>query len=158
MIRVRKEPPTKLILWYETELDEAGAYIAHGPLRQMILKPALLFYILCRVWIKVYLYFNGLPLVLMVFTVLILPKFPVIRRDNWWKILAETVCSVLQFSPEPLTGTLHVYKSIYAHIYGVSGWVPQFKVEQDFMIKPELVATFSKTIDAATNFEHVVEW
>ena len=36
MCRVRKTPPTKLILRYETHLDDAGAYIAHSALRQTI--------------------------------------------------------------------------------------------------------------------------
>jgi hypothetical protein len=143
MCRVRKTPPTKLILRYETHLDDAGAYIAHSALRQMMLKPLLLFYIVCRVWIKVYLFFNWLPLVLMVLLVLIMPKIPLTTRHNWHKILADIMCCILQYSPEPITGTIRVFKSARAHISGVSGWVPQFKVEQDFLIQPAVVATFA---------------
>ena len=143
MCRVRKTPPTKLILRYETHLDDAGAYIAHSALRQMMLKPLLLFYIVCRVWVKLYLFFNWLPLVLMVILVLILPKVPLTTRHNWHKILADIMCCILQYSPEPITGTIRVFKSAQAHISGVSGWVPQFKVEQDFLIQPAVVATFA---------------
>jgi hypothetical protein len=143
MCRVRKTPPTKLILRHETQLDDAGAYIAHSALRQMMLKPLLLFYIICRVWVKVYFYFNWLPLVLMVVLVLIIPKIPLTTRHNWHKILADMVCCILQYSPEPITGTIRVFKSARAHICGVSGWVPQFKVEQDFLIQPAVVATFA---------------
>ena len=143
MCRVRKTPPTKLILRYETHLDDAGAYIAHSALRQMMLKPLLLFYIVCRVWVKVYFFFNWLPLVLMVLLVLILPKIPLTTRHNWHKVLADIICCILQYSPEPITGTIRVFKSAKAHISGVSGWVPQFKVEQDFLIQPAVVATFA---------------
>lgn len=143
MSTVRKEPPTKLKLRTETHLDAAGAYIAHSALRQMILKPMLLFYIVCRVWIKVYFYYNWIPLFLMCSTVLILPKLPIVRRDNWWKVCLEVLCAILQYSPEPITGSSRVYKSTRAHVTGISGWVPQFKVEQDFLIQPEVVATFS---------------
>jgi hypothetical protein len=143
MCRVRKTPPTKLILRYETHLDDAGAYIAHSALRQMMLKPLLLFYIVCRVWVKVYFFFNWLPLVLMVLLVLIMPKIPLTTRHNWHKVLADIMCCILQYSPEPITGTIRVFKSAKAHISGVSGWVPQFKVEQDFLIQPAVVATFA---------------
>jgi hypothetical protein len=143
MCRVRKTPPTKLILRHETQLDDAGAYIAHSALRQMMLKPLLLMYIICRVWVKVYFYFNWLPLVLMVILVLIIPKIPLTNRRNWHKVLADIICCVLQYSPEPITGTIRVFKSARAHICGVSGWVPQFKVEQDFLIRPAVVATFA---------------
>jgi hypothetical protein len=143
MCRVRKTPPTKLILRHETQLDDAGAYIAHSALRQMMLKPLLLMYIVCRVWVKVYFFFNWLPLVLMVVLVLIIPKIPLANRRNWHKILADILCCVLQYSPEPITGTIRVFKSARAHICGVSGWVPQFKVEQDFLILPAVVATFA---------------
>lgn len=143
MCRVRKTPPTKLILRYETHLDDAGAYIAHSALRQMMLKPLLLFYIVCRVWVKVYFFFNWLPLVLMVLLVLIMPKVPLTTRHNWHKVLADIMCCILQYSPEPITGTIRVFKSARAHISGVSGWVPQFKVEQDFLIQPAVVATFA---------------
>jgi hypothetical protein len=143
MCRVRKTPPTKLILRYETHLDDAGAYIAHSALRQMMLKPLLLFYIICRVFVKVYFFFNWLPLVLMVLLVLVLPKVPLTTRHNWHKVIADVFCCILQYSPEPITGTIRVFKSARAHISGVSGWVPQFKVEQDFLIRPAVVATFA---------------
>jgi hypothetical protein len=143
MCRVRKTPPTKLILRHETQLDDAGAYIAHSALRQMMLKPLLLMYIVCRVWVKVYFFYNWLPLVLMVILVLIIPKAPLTNRHNWHKVLADLICCVLQYSPEPITGTIRVFKSARAHICGVSGWVPQFKVEQDFLIRPAVVATFA---------------
>jgi hypothetical protein len=143
MCRVRKTPPTKLILRHETQLDDAGAYIAHSALRQMMLKPLLLMYIVCRVWVKIYFFFNWLPLVLMVVLVLIIPKIPLTNRRNWHNILADILCCVLQYSPEPITGTIRVFKSARAHICGISGWVPQFKVEQDFLIRPAVVATFA---------------
>jgi hypothetical protein len=143
MTSVRKTPPTRLQLRSVTHLDAAGGYIAHSALRQMILKPTLLFYIICRVWVKVHFYYNWIPLFLMALMVIILPKIPLTRKDNWHKVLAEILCSVLQYSPEPITGTFRVIKATTAHIWGVSGWVPQFKVERDFMIKPAVVATFS---------------
>lgn len=143
MFKVRDKPPTKLVLRTETHLDGAGAYIAHSALRQMILKPALFLYIVSRVWVKTYLYQDWLPLALMLFLILILPKFPLVRKDNWHLVIAETICSILQYSPEPIIGTFRLYKSVRAHITGISGWVPQFKVEQDFRIRPEVVASFS---------------
>jgi hypothetical protein len=96
MCRVRKTPPTELILRHETQLDDAGAYIAHSALRQMMLKPLLLLmYIVCRVWVKVYFFFNSIPLLLMVILVLIVPKFPLTNRRNWQKVFVESAVGCL---------------------------------------------------------------
>jgi hypothetical protein len=168
MTKIRDKPPVELHLRTETHLDEAGAYIAHSALRQMILKPMLLLYILGQAGLKSYAYYPMAPLIIVMFGVLVLPKFAIMRRDNVHLVIAESICSILQFSPEvckecvafsflsldsfhllihffsypqPIMGTLRTFNSIKAHVSGVSGWVPQFKVEQDFVIKPAIVAT-----------------
>jgi len=143
MKTVREKAPTKLHLRYETRLDAAGAYIAHSALRQMVLKPTLAFYIVSRVWVKVHFYYPMIPLYLMIAIVIVLPKIPLVRRNNWYKVIFEMLTCVLQYSPEPIVGTFRVCTAIRAHICGTSGWVPQFKVEQDFAIKPALIASFS---------------
>ena len=140
---VRKQPPTKLELRYETRLDAAGAYIAHSALRQMVLKPTLAIYIVTRIWVKIHFYYPMLPLYVMIATVIVLPKMPLVRRDNWYKVLFEMLTCILQYSPEPITGTFRVFTAVRSHISGTSSWVPQFKVEQDFAIKPALIASFS---------------
>lgn len=139
----RKEAPEKLIVREKTVLDTAGAYIAHSALRQMALKPLLLMFILCRIWVKVHFYYSWISLATMCLLVLVLPKLPLLRRNNWWKVLLEVLCSIVQYSPEPITGTFRVLRAVQSHVTGVSGWVPQFKVEKDFLIKPEVVASFS---------------
>ena len=127
---VREKPPPKLILRTDTILDEPGSYIAHSALRQMLLKPTLLLYIVGRGFIKIYVVYKNAVFFGVMFCVIILPKFAIVRRNNLHKILAETVCSVLQFTPEPIMGTYRTYKACKAHVTGKSGWVPQFKVEQ----------------------------
>lgn len=139
----RRDPPTKLKLRYETHFDAAGAYIAHSALKQMCLKPILLLFIITRVWVKVYFYYNWIPLALMVLVVMILPKIPLMRRDNWWKVILELLTCVIQYSGEPIVGTYRVYRAVRSHICGSSGWVPQFKVEQDFAKMPAIIAAFS---------------
>jgi hypothetical protein len=142
MHMVRDKPPVKLTLRTDTHLDEAGAYIAHSALRQMLLKPTLLLYITGRTVIRVYLRNDWIVVCSVMFAVIVLPKFAIIRRNNLHKIVAETIFSILQFTPEPIMGTLRDYKACRAHITGISGWVPQFKVEQDFLISPALIASF----------------
>ncbi len=137
----RKKPPPKLILRTETHLDQAGAYIAHSALRQMLLKPTLLLYIVGRAWLKTYIKKEWIMIVIVMFSVLILPKFAIYRKGNLHKLVVETVCSVLQYTPEPIMGSYRTFKACQAHITGKSGWVPQFKVEQDFLISPVVIAT-----------------
>ena len=138
----REKPPIKLKVRTQTYLDEAGAYIAHSALRQMVLKPVLLLYIVCRPWIVIYLKHGWIVICIVLFCVVVLPKLAIIRRDNIHKIIMESVCSLLQFTPEPIMGTVRDYTAGKAHVTGVSGWVPQFKVEKQFLISPALVVTF----------------
>jgi hypothetical protein len=138
----RDKPPPKLTLRTDTYFDEAGAYIAHSALRQMLLKPMLLLYIVGRGFVKAYLRNEWVVLASVMFAVIILPKFAIVRKNNLHKIVAETVCSVIQFTPEPIMGTYRTFKACKAHVTGQSGWVPQSKVEQDFAIRAPLVASF----------------
>ena len=91
MHRVRQKPPPKLILRTETHLDKAGAYIAHSALRQMLLKPLLLLYIVGRVWLKTFIKKEWIMLCIVMFSVLILPKFAIYRKGNLHKLVVETV-------------------------------------------------------------------
>lgn len=137
----KKKPPV-LHLRTETHLDEPGAYIAHSALRQMLLKPSLLLYIVLQTMVPNLLWYPWQPICIVMFMLLVLPKFAIARWGNLHLLVLDTICSILQFTPEPIMGTLRGYNSCYAHITGVSGWVPQFKVEQEFASCNALLASF----------------
>ena len=143
MTIAQKKSPSKYTLRTETTLEPAAAYIAHSALRHIFLKPALLGYILIRSLAAQYLYYEFAPIITMMILIIVIPKIPIIRWNNIHYIMIETICSILQFTPEPITGTMRAFKACRAHITGRSGWTPQFKVEQDFLISPAIVASFS---------------
>ena len=134
-------PPPKLKLRTETEFNESSSLIAHSALRQMILKPVLLVYCLGSVFtIQTFLYFPWVPLMVIMFGLLVFPKIAV-WKSGFWNLTVETLCAFFQYTPEPIMGTIRVFKSFHAHISGKSNWVPQFKVEKDFAEKPPFIAS-----------------
>jgi hypothetical protein len=141
--KVRDEPIPKIHLRTESDFDLPGSYIAHSALRMMLLKPLLLLYICVRAFSTSFLYFPYLPFIITMGIVIVIPKFPLLRFNNFRSMFCETACSIIQFSPEPTIGTVRLIKTCYAHVSGVSGWTPQFKVEQDFLINSAIIASFS---------------
>lgn len=149
MCKARKKPPPKHTLRTPTEFDKLGAYIAHSALRHMILKPLLLLYIIIRSFVTPFQYYPWMPIYVMIALVLVIPKIPILRWNNLHLILAETLASIIQFSPEPVMGTIRIIKACRAHITGISGWTPQFKVEQ---VSPQDVTRSSCILICAQSF------
>ena len=127
----------------ESPMDATSAYIAHSAIRQMAMKPLLLVYILLQN--KAALFSAWIPLALVAWVVIIFPKFAIITRSNWPSVLIETVASILQYTPEPLIGTMRVIQSHIAYLFKcyTKGWVPQRAVEQSFLNSNPFVSSFA---------------
>lgn len=114
----------------ESKLDFVTSYIAHSALRQMLMKPALLLYILLH--ISVHLRYRYASIIIVMFSVLVFPKFATCNRENYKYVILETVASILQFTPEALVGCVRIWRALYANISLDAKWVPQRAVEEEF--------------------------
>ena len=114
----------------ESKLDFVTSYIAHSALRQMIMKPALLLYIILH--ISVHLRYRYASIIIVMFSVLVFPKFATCNRENYKYVFLETVASIVQFTPEALVGTVRIARAVYANISLNVKWIPQRAVEEEF--------------------------
>lgn len=110
-------------------LDGPTAYLAHAALRQMIMKPCLLMYVIMMHFAS--LHWRWLPFVTVLFLVIVFPKFAVTSRDNLREVLLETWASLMQFTPEAVVGTIRVVSALFAHLVGKVSWTPQRAVEEE---------------------------
>ncbi|KAL3863252.1 hypothetical protein ACJMK2_005017 [Sinanodonta woodiana] len=113
-----------------SKLDFVSSYIAHSALRQMFMKPLLLLYIILH--INVHLRYQYASIIIVMFIVLIFPKFATCNRKNYKGVLFETISSICQFTPEALVGTVRICRSWAANISPNVKWIPQRAVEEDF--------------------------
>ncbi|KAH3787211.1 hypothetical protein DPMN_165331 [Dreissena polymorpha] len=114
----------------ESKLDFVTSYIAHSALRQMMMKPALLLYIVLH--ISVHLRYRYASIIIVMFSVLVFPKFATCNRENYKFVFLETIASILQFTPEALVGCVRIWRALYANISINAKWVPQRAVEEEF--------------------------
>jgi len=120
-------------------LDEVSEYFAHGALRQMILKPMLLVYILVMHFVK--MHHPWTPFFAVMFSIIIFPKFATCTRYNYADVILETFASLLQFTPEAVIGSMRVMSAVKAHVRGAATWVPQRTIEEEAkMVNPFLFA------------------
>lgn len=124
----------------ESKLDFVTSYIAHSALRQMLMKPALLLYILLH--INVHLRYRYASIIIVMFSVLIFPKFATCNRENYKYVILETLASMLQFTPEALVGCVRIWRALYANVSLNVKWVPQRAVEEEFKISNPFVSSF----------------
>ncbi|KAH3787213.1 hypothetical protein DPMN_165333 [Dreissena polymorpha] len=124
----------------ETKLDFVTSYIAHSALRQMLMKPALLLYIILQYF--VYLRNRYASIIIVMFSVLVFPKFATCNRENYKFVILETMASILQFTPEALVGCVRIWRAFYANISLNVKWVPQRAVEEDFKCSNPFLASF----------------
>lgn len=124
----------------ESKLDFATSYIAHSALRQMIMKPLLLLYILLH--IAVHLRYRYASIIIVMFSVLVFPKFATCNRENYKFVLLETVASILQFTPEALVGCVRIWKALYANVSLNAKWIPQRAVEEEFKNSNPFISSF----------------
>jgi ABC-type multidrug transport system fused ATPase/permease subunit len=113
----------------KTKLDKVSSYFAHSALRQMVLKPMLLAYIVVMHFVE--MRWKWTPFVAVMFSIIVFPKFATCTRHNYKDVLLETGASILQFTPEAIVGTIRVLSAVKAHLAGAAIWVPQRSVEEE---------------------------
>ena len=138
--RVLKDKFNSTKLRTESMLDFVSSYIAYAALRQMIMKPLLLFYVIIHV--SVHLRYRYASIILVMFMVLIFPKFATCNRKNFKYVIIETVASILQFTPEAMVGCVRIIKAIQANLGANVKWVPQRSVEDEFRNSNPFVSSF----------------
>lgn len=114
----------------ESELDIVSSYIAHSALRQMLMKPLLLSFILLH--ISVDLHHTYVPVVMVMFLVLVFPKFATCNKKNYKYVFIETLASIFQFTPEAMVGSVRICRALQVNISAKCKWIPQRAVEEDF--------------------------
>ena len=138
--RLQRSKFNKTKVKTESKLDFITSYIAHSALRQMLMKPALLLYILLH--ISVHLRYRYASIIIVMFSVLVFPKFATCNRENYKYVILETMASILQFTPEALVGCVRIWRALYANISLNAKWVPQRAVEEEFKISNPFVSSF----------------
>ena len=124
----------------ESKLDFVTSYIAHSALRQMMMKPLLLVYILIHY--KTSLLYRWASIIVVMFLVLVFPKFATCNRNNYKYVLLETLASFLQFTPEALVGCVRIIRAVQANLVVNAKWVPQRAVEEQFKQSNPFVSSF----------------
>ncbi|XP_071089261.1 uncharacterized protein [Haliotis cracherodii] len=114
----------------ESKLDFVTSYIAHSALRQMFMKPLLLAYIIIHY--QTHLRYRYASIIIVMFLVLVFPKFATCTRENYKFVFLETVASILQFTPEAMVGCVRIVRAIQANITNNVHWIPQRAVEEEF--------------------------
>jgi len=121
----------------KSDLDKVSSYFAHAALRQMIMKPLLVSYIVMVDFVE--MHFEWLPIITVMFLIIVFPKFAVCSRKNIRGVMLETLASVLQFTPESVVGTIRVLRALKAHLTGNAKWVPQRAVEDEFKVSNPII-------------------
>ena len=124
----------------ESKLDFVSSYIAHSALRQMFMKPALLLYIILH--ISVHLRYRYASIIIVMFLVLVFPKFATCNRENYKYVILETIASILQFTPEALVGCVRICRALYANVSLNVKWIPQRAVEEQFKNSNPFISSF----------------
>ena len=124
----------------ESKLDFVSSYIAHSALRQMFMKPALLLYIILH--ISVHLRYRYASIIIVMFLVLVFPKFATCNRENYKYVILETIASILQFTPEALVGCVRICRAMYANVSLNVKWIPQRAVEEQFKNSNPFISSF----------------
>ena len=124
----------------ESKLDFVSSYIAHSALRQMFMKPALLLYIILH--ISVHLRYRYASIIIVMFLVLVFPKFATCNRENYKYVFLETIASILQFTPEALVGCVRICRALYANVSLNVKWIPQRAVEEQFKNSNPFISSF----------------
>ena len=128
--KIQGDKFNKTKLRTESKLDFVSSFVAYSALRQMIMKPILLLYVLLH--IGIYLRYRYASIIIIMFLVLVFPKFATCNRRNYKYVLLETLASILQFTPEAILGCVRLGKAFHANIATHVKWVPQRSVEEEF--------------------------
>ncbi|KAL3863255.1 hypothetical protein ACJMK2_005020 [Sinanodonta woodiana] len=122
-----------------SKLDFVSSYIAHSALRQMFMKPLLLLFIILH--INIQLRYQYVSIIIVMFIVLVFPKFATCNRKNFKGVFLETIASICQFTPEALVGTFRICWSLADNISPNVKWIPQRAVEEELKVSNPFVAS-----------------
>ncbi|KAL8603672.1 hypothetical protein ACOMHN_017169 [Nucella lapillus] len=131
--------PTKLRT--ESKMDVVTSYVAHSAMRQMMMKPLLLVYILIHY--RMELVYRWASIIVVMFLVLVFPKFATCNLRNYKYVLLETLASFMQFTPEALVGCVRIIRAVQANLVVSAKWVPQRAVEEQFKQSNPFVSSFN---------------
>ena len=124
----------------ESKLDFVSGHVAHAAIRQMVMKPLLLLFVLIHIGVE--LKYQYAPIIIVMFFVLVFPKFATCNCGNLKFVIVETIASILQFTPEAATGCIRILRAFEANICASAKWVPQRAVEQEFHDCNAFVSSF----------------
>ncbi|KAL3865117.1 hypothetical protein ACJMK2_006746 [Sinanodonta woodiana] len=130
----------KIQLRTKTSLDFVTSYIAHSALRNMLMKPLLLIYICIHYGVK--MHYDYTPIIIVMFLVIIFPKFATCTRHNIKPVILETIGSIMQFTPEAVVGIVRIFRAWIANIGLNFHWVPQRTIEEEFKKSNPLLSSF----------------
>lgn len=136
----QKSKFNKTKLRTKSHLDFVTTYIAHSALRHMLMKPFLLLYICITA--GGYMKYPYISIIVVMFTILIFPKFAVCNRKIYKHVILETIASILQYTPEAVVGTIRLCRAVYANISLNAKWVPQRAVEEEFKKSNPFISSF----------------
>ncbi|CAC5426011.1 unnamed protein product [Mytilus coruscus] len=123
-----------------TKLDFVTSFVAHSALRQMFMKPVLLLFVVIHLFTS--LTYPNAPVAVIMFLVVIFPKFATCRKYNLKYVGIESIASVLQFTPEAVTGSVRIIRAIQAILFNNTQWKPQRAVEVEFQQSNPFVSAF----------------
>lgn len=138
--KIQKEKFNDTKLRTESMLDFPSSYMAYSSLRQMIMKPMLLLYVIIH--ISVHLRYRYAAIILIMFLVLIFPKFATCNRHNYKYVFLETIASIFQFTPEAMVGCVRIFKAVQANLAANVKWIPQRAVEDEFRNSNPFISSF----------------
>jgi membrane glycosyltransferase len=124
----------------ESNLDFVSSFIAYAALRQMMMKPFLLFYVIIHV--SIHLRYKYASIIIVMFLVLLFPKFAICNKKNYKHVMVETIASILQFTPEAVVGCVRLVKAVQANLGAKIKWIPQRAVEDEFRASNCFISSF----------------
>lgn len=123
-----------------TKLDLVSSFVAHSALRQMFMKPVLLLFVVIHLFTS--LTYPNAPVAVIMFFVVIFPKFATCNKRNFKYVCIESIASVLQFTPEAITGSVRIIRAFKAILFNNTQWKPQRAVEIEFQQSNPFVSAF----------------
>ena len=104
-------------------------YIALASCRVIFMRPILLIYILLS--IKITMKYSYIPMLYMLFIILILPNILTINIRKPHHLFLIIITSIIQFTPEPIIGTVRFIQAIYYLFKSNIKWIPSYKIEKN---------------------------
>ena len=104
-------------------------YVALSSCRVIFMRPILLIYILLS--IKITMKYSYIPMLYMLFTILILPNILTFNIRKPHHVFIILITSIIQFTPEPIIGTVRFIQAMYYLFKSNVKWIPSYKIEKN---------------------------